>query len=91
MYRVGMPFWRAIAKNGATVRLLVEIKHDEEAGVYFASSPDLRGLVVEAETLDELRSEIMGAVEGLMDLELEGKPHHAMADLVLRNERVCFA
>ena len=39
---------------GVSLLIKVEIIHDNEANVYVATSPDLKGLVVEAETLDEL-------------------------------------
>lgn len=48
----------------------VEIIHDDEANVYIATSPDLTGLVVEAETLDELEKEVRGLVPELLTLNL---------------------
>ncbi|MFZ2449463.1 MAG: DUF1902 domain-containing protein [Methylovulum miyakonense] len=44
----------------------VEIIHDDEANVYVATSPDLKGLVVEAETLDELEKEVRDLVPELL-------------------------
>jgi predicted RNase H-like HicB family nuclease len=57
MYRVGYPGWTLV---GRFVPLLfrVEIIRDEEAGVFIATSPDVRGLVAEAPSLDELFKEV---------------------------------
>ena len=48
----------------------VENIHDDEANVNVASSPDLKGLVVEAETLDELEKEVRDLVPELLTLNL---------------------
>jgi len=49
----------------------VEIIHDDdEANVYVATSRDLKGLVVEAETLDELEKEVRDLVPELLTLNL---------------------
>lgn len=92
MYRVGLPFWKAAARHGIPVTLRVDIKRDPEAGVYFATSPDLDGLVVEAATLDELRAEALGAAEVL--LELAFKSDHlprTVTDFRLRDGAFCAA
>jgi predicted RNase H-like HicB family nuclease len=75
MYRVGFPFWKVAARRGVPVLLRVEITRDEEAGVYVGRSHDLDGLVVEAATLDELRTEALSAAETLLELALT--PDHA--------------
>ncbi len=63
-YRVGMPGWRLLAKLGASLYFRVKVSRDDEAGVYWAESPDLRGLVIEAATLEELLREVnLGAAE----------------------------
>lgn len=65
--RMGAPLWRLGAWLGMPVTVRVDILRDEEAGVYVATSPDLRGLVVEAETLDELFAEVRSAAVELME------------------------
>lgn len=62
-----------MARIGAPVRLRVNINFDEDAQVYWAQSPDLDGLIVEAKTLDELKSEALSAASALLELELHGK------------------
>lgn len=57
-YRVGMPGWRVLARLGVSLYFRVKVFHDDEAGVYWAESPDVRGLVIEAATLEELLREV---------------------------------
>ena len=41
---------------------------DDEAGVWFATSDDIGGLVVEAETLEALHEEVIAAIRDLVEL-----------------------
>lgn len=68
MYRLGWIFAKWFAKIGIPLLIKVEIIHDDEAGVYIATSSDLIGLVVEAETLDELEKEVLELVPELLAL-----------------------
>ena len=63
MYRLGWIFANLLAKLGIPLLIKVEIIHDDEANVYIATSSDLIGLVVEAETLDELQKEVLELVK----------------------------
>ena len=65
-YRVGWPFWKAFARHGGRLKLAVDFVRDDEAGVFVATSPDLRGFVLEAATLDELVAEMPAAIDSLM-------------------------
>jgi len=47
----------------------VEVIHDNEVNVYVATSPDLKGRVVEAETLDELKKEVRDLAPELFILD----------------------
>lgn len=69
MYRLGWPFATFFAKMGLSLLIKVEIIHDNDADVYIATSPDLKGLVVEAETLDELEKEVWVLVPELLTLD----------------------
>jgi len=89
MYRVGFPFWRQASRLGVPVNFVVVVQRDDEAGVYYASSPNLKGLHVEGETLDELREEIRGAAFELMKRELHGKPEHANPVYRFRDAAIC--
>lgn len=69
MYRLGWPLAAFVAELGLSLLIKVEIIHDNEANVYVATSPDLKGLVVEAETLDELEKEVWSLVPELLMLD----------------------
>ncbi|SJM94945.1 DUF1902 domain-containing protein [Crenothrix polyspora] len=69
MYRLGWPGAALLAGIGIPLLIKVEIIHDTEANVYVATSPDLTGLVVEAETLDELEKEVWELVPELLTLD----------------------
>lgn len=58
MYRVGFPGWKVAAALGITLVFRVDVLQDKEAGVFLATSPDIRGLVAEAPTLEALFTEV---------------------------------
>lgn len=85
MYRVGFFGWKLAAKLGVPVRLRVNIRHDLEANVYVAESPDLDGLIVEAHTLDAIKDEALAAAGILLELALSTKAPVAQADFILHS------
>ncbi|MBU3566592.1 DUF1902 domain-containing protein [Polynucleobacter alcilacus] len=72
-YRVGLPLWRQAAQLGCPMMIRVNAFFDEEAKVFVATSPDLKGLVAEADTLDALEKEVVASASGLMSFQLQGK------------------
>lgn len=64
MYRVERFGWCVAHRVGATL-IYVDVTRDEGAGVYVATSPDVRGLVAEALTFDELFWEVEAGVDEL--------------------------
>lgn len=68
-YRVGLPGWRTLGRLGASLYFRVKVYRDDEAGVYWAESPDLRGLVIEAATLEELFREVNFGASELLRLD----------------------
>lgn len=70
MYRIGLPFWKHAARFGVPLNIRVNVMHDDEAGVFVATSDDLRGLVCEASTMDELVVELNSAINDLLSLQL---------------------
>lgn len=50
------------------VSIIVRADWDEEAGVWVASTTDIQGLAVEAETLEALRDKIVAAVSDLVEV-----------------------
>ena len=90
-YRVGLPFWKVVARSGGQMSLRIDLQRDDEAGVFIATSPDLRGLVVESASLDVLVKDLPECVDMLMCEILREAPKHApRADLRLNLEH-CLA
>ena len=90
MYRVGFPGWKLAARLGVPVIVRVDVHFDVESKSYWANSPGLDGLVVSGTTLDELRNEVRGAAEALLELEMNG---HALVkpEYLFRDEALCAA
>ncbi len=83
MYRVGFPFWKIAARFGVTMLIRVDVIKDREAGVFVATSPDLKGLVAEAKTVEELFVAVNDCTDMLMqeaiDAPLKHRPRAAWA------------
>ena len=77
------------------MKLVVCIHRDDEAGVYFAHSDDLRGLVAEAATLDLLRDEVRASAVELWAAALDGhrppSTDYAATAIQLRRARRCMS
>ena len=92
MYRVGFPFWKAVARFGIPVKLQVRVFHDQASNSYWAKSDDLDGLVVSGATLDELQREVLSAARTLLDLSMRGAARaHITADMSVRSMLTCAA
>lgn len=89
-YRAGLPGWKLAARAGFRINVRVNVMKDEEAGVYVGTSPDLSGLTVEAETLEELRSEVHGAAAKLLELALH-MPARAKTEIRISDPVSCPA
>ena len=76
-YRIGWPGWKALARLGAPLHLRAVINYDPEVHSFWATSPDLHGLVVEASSIAELRREVAGGAEMLLECELGEAPARA--------------
>ncbi len=51
-YRLGWPFGSTLAYLGFPTVIRIDVVRDEEAGVFVGTSKDLRGLVVESDSLE---------------------------------------
>lgn len=65
--------------------IIVRAFWDDEAHVWFASSSDIEGLAVEAETMEGLERKVIAAVSDLLELngtasDLPEIPIHIMAE-----------
>lgn len=59
---------------GIPLKLRINVVRDEEAGVFVATSNDLRGLVCEAATMDELIKELQSSTHELLSMQLPTEP-----------------
>ncbi|ANP84352.1 DUF1902 domain-containing protein [Rhizobium leguminosarum] len=69
--------------------IIVRADWDEEAGVWVASSNDIEGLAVEADTLEALEPKVVAAITDLFELNgftssLPEIPVHIMAEQLVR-------
>jgi predicted RNase H-like HicB family nuclease len=65
-YPVGFPFWRSHARSGGVVTVLIEVREDSEAGVFYVAGSNLDGLAAEGATLGELRTNCDAAIDDLL-------------------------
>lgn len=68
MYPFNWPLAEIFNSLGVPLLIVVKVEHDDEAGVYIATSPNVKGLVVEAETLDEVRNEVSLILPDLIEM-----------------------
>ncbi len=76
--------------------IIVRADWDDEAGVWVATSGDIDGLAIEAETLEALSDKLPGALSDLVELNgFSGPdgdiPVHLHADKTLRVPTDCAA
>ncbi len=56
-YRVGWPLWKLFARLGVRLSYRYVVYYDPEARRFTSVSPDIQGLVVEADSLPELKDD----------------------------------
>lgn len=76
--------------------IIVRADWDEDAGVWVATTTDIDGLAVEAETLEKLSDKVCAAIIDLVELNgFAGNtadiPVHLLADKLLRVPADCAA
>ena len=89
MYRVGFPGWKLAAKMGIPLLVKVNAYYDKESNSYWASSPDLDGLIVSGADLDELHTEINAAASDLLMLAIDSRKTTAKTELRFRDTALC--
>ena len=70
MYRVGFPGWKLAAKLGVPVRLRVFI------------AQDLEGLVLEGQTLEEIKNEALSCSKILLEIALNKSAPETQTDFI---------
>ena len=91
MYRVGFPGWKIAARLGVPMQVRVEVHYDPEVKSYWTTSPDLDGLTVCADTLDELLREAKIGIDELIELSLNTDRVHATPRMSFTPEALCAA
>jgi len=79
-YRYGWPLGKTLARLGIPTGIRIDVLHDAEAQVFVGTSKDVRGLVVEAQTLDELLTEARELIPLLLE-PLATLPRSTIADV----------
>jgi len=88
-YRLGWPLGRIAARAGVPISIRINVIKDAEAGVYVGTSSDVQGLVVEAETLDQLMVESIDMIQSLLAIEHERIPKHTVTRFRINSDLVC--
>lgn len=70
---------------GATLTLDIDVIYDDEANVFIATSKDVPGLVLEAESFHDLRKEIEEAIPNLLNHDSHTKKRKTIADLIIKD------
>ena len=91
MYRVGLPGWKFAARAGIPMLVRINVHYDPEVKSYWTTSPDLDGLIVTGNTVDELLHEAKFGIDGLLELALQGKHVSAAPRLSFSPEALCAA
>ena len=66
-YRIGLPFWKTLARCGLSLTFRVKISKDQDRNCYYVSSSDLGGLTTEAKTLEELAPKIYDRATDILE------------------------
>jgi Domain of unknown function (DUF1902) len=69
LYRLGNPCWKLMEALGASIYCRIDVQFDPAAHVYIATSPDLKGLVVEAATKEEMFREVPQCIEMILHVQ----------------------
>jgi len=89
-YPYSYPFSQFFARLGMHLTIRVDVFKDEEANVYVATSQDVPGLVIEAESFSHLRNEVAEAIPNLLFWEDNSNHPHASAEVIYK-DHIAFA
>ncbi len=84
-YPLRYPLSGLFAMLGVTISISVIVIRDDEADVFVATSQDIQGLVLEAETLELLKKEVEEAIPNLLAIEHRRKPGKTSTDMIYIN------
>ncbi len=75
--------------RGSIMNYTVLFTWDEEANVWIATSPDIKGLVLESESLDALMNRAKEAIPELLELN-EQKPAKVISYICNRTQTMAY-
>lgn len=70
---IDYPLWAIKARFGIKQTFKMRVMHDEDVGVYIATSEDMPGLICEADTKEELIAETERVFQDVMTYFIKGK------------------
>ena len=73
MYPIEYPLWSLLARFGRRLTIRMDVLYDADVGAYVATSKNLRGLICEAGTMEELKAEVDRVVRDLSAFCVRGK------------------
>ena len=68
MYPLNWPLSKVMGAIGIPLLIKIEVSYDADAKVYFASSPTVKGLNIEADSLDDVKKEVELTLPELLEL-----------------------
>lgn len=77
MYPLNWPFSRLAASLGVPLVIKLQLHFDKEAKVFFATSPTVAGLVLEASSIDEILKEAEIMIPELLRVKFGNLPSSA--------------
>lgn len=88
MYPFNWPLSMFLASIGVPLLIKIKVIFDPEANVYVATSPSVNGLVVEAESLDEVRKQVEIVLPQLLEINhlTDGKNNNQHTRLQFNTE-----
>jgi len=76
MYPAGWLLWKLLTRLGVPAIVRIEVLYDAEAEVYVATSPNLDGLIAEADSKAALMDAVHNCIDLLMEEDLPVPPKH---------------
>ncbi|KAF3983927.1 MAG: DUF1902 domain-containing protein [Methylococcales symbiont of Hymedesmia sp. n. MRB-2018] len=84
-YPISFPLAWVFSLLGVPIIIRIEFCFDPDAEVFIATSTDIPGLVIEAETFIDLRDQVEEAIPNLLFMDNNKKLHKTSADVVFKN------
>ena len=69
-YRIGWPFWKTVYKFGFPLYYRYEILFDVDCKRYIGRSPDIKGLIAECDTVEEVQDVIESNAKDLVNWDV---------------------